>query len=59
MGSIMGLMVDSMADFIIVGGRMMRVFTDNVREVPNLSKRGEILQELHEARGHVGVTKLY
>ena len=52
-------LVDTVADFMIVGGRMMRVLADNVKEVPAVRRRIAILQELHEAGGHVGVTKLY
>lgn len=45
--------------FTVVGGRMMRTFADNVREIPSIKDRAAILKELHEVGGHVGVTKLY
>ena len=42
-----------------MGDVLYRVYRDTTKEVPPVVKREEILRELHEAGGHVGITKVY
>ncbi len=43
----------------MIGNRLYRVYRDTTKEIPEYRKREEIIRELHEAGGHVGITKTY
>lgn len=43
----------------MVGGVLYHVFKDCVKEVPPIYKRHEIFHDLHIARVHVVILKLY
>ena len=52
--------LDKVADkFSLIGSRLYRVYRDNTKEIPAFCKRDDIVKELHEAGGHVGITKTY
>lgn len=45
--------------YVLIGDLLYRVYRDTTKEVPSVKRRDAILRELHDAGGHVGVTKVY
>lgn len=43
----------------LVGDTLFKVFSDRVREIPSLRRRKDIVEEIHNVGGHVGVMKVY
>lgn len=52
-------LVEYSKQYRVVSDTLFRVFSDRVLEIPPVRKRKEIVEEIHNASGHVGMMKVY
>jgi len=52
-------LVEFSKQYRMVSDTLFRVFSDRVLEIPSVRKRKEIVKEIHNVSGHVGMMKVY